>query len=79
TPVIDARWPQPDAAALKADTVTLVVQVNGKLRGRIEVGSDAGKEAVIAVAMADENVRKFLTGPVKKQVVVPGKLVNFVV
>ncbi len=79
TPVIDARWPRPDAAALKADTVTLVVQVNGKLRGRIEVDCDADKDAVIAVALADENVRKFLTGPVKKQVVVPGKLVNFVV
>jgi leucyl-tRNA synthetase len=79
TPVIDARWPQPDAAALQADSITLVVQVNGKLRGRIEVGADAGSDAVIAAALADENVKKFLTGPLKKQVVVPGKLVNFVV
>ena len=79
TPVIDARWPQPDAAALKTDTVTLVVQVNGKLRGRIEVASDASNDEVVAVALSDENVKKFLTGPLKKQVVVPGKLVNFVV
>lgn len=79
TPVIDARWPQPDAAALRADSITLVVQVNGKLRGRIEVVADAGNDAVIAAALADENVKKFLTGPLKKQVVVPGKLVNFVV
>jgi leucyl-tRNA synthetase len=79
-PVIDARWPEPDAAALKADTVTLVVQVNGKLRGRVEVPADASSDAVADAALADENVRKFIAGAaIKKRVVVPGKLVNFVV
>jgi leucyl-tRNA synthetase len=79
-PVIDARWPEPDPAALHADMVTLVVQVNGKLRGRVEVPADAGQDAVAAAALADENVQKFLAGqPIKKRVVVPGKLVNFVV
>jgi leucyl-tRNA synthetase len=79
-PVIDARWPEPDAAALKADTVTLIVQVNGKLRGRIEVPADAGNDAVAEAALADANVQKFIAGaPIKKRVVVPGKLVNFVV
>ncbi len=79
-PVIDARWPQPDPAALKADMVTLVVQVNGKLRGRVEVPADAGNDAVAEAALADENVRKFIAGAaIKKRVVVPGKLVNFVI
>jgi leucyl-tRNA synthetase len=78
-PVIDARWPEPDPAALKADMVTLVVQVNGKLRGRVEVPADAGNDAVADAALADENVRKFIAGAtIKKRVVVPGKLVNFV-
>jgi leucyl-tRNA synthetase len=78
-PVIDARWPEPDPAALKADTVTLVVQVNGKLRGRIEVPADAGNDAVAESALADPNVQKFVAGQtITKRVVVPGKLVNFV-
>jgi leucyl-tRNA synthetase len=79
-PVIDARWPEPDAQALKADMVTLVVQVNGKLRGRVDVPADAGNDAVADAALADENVRKYIGGAaIKKRVVVPGKLVNFVV
>jgi leucyl-tRNA synthetase len=79
-PVIDAPWPQPDPAGLKADMVTLVVQVNGKLRGRVEVPADAGNDAVADAALADENVRKFIAGQaIRKRVVVPGKLVNFVV
>ncbi|MGQ0587421.1 MAG: class I tRNA ligase family protein, partial [Gammaproteobacteria bacterium] len=79
-PVIDARWPDPDPAALKAEMVTLVVQVNGKLRGRVEVPADAGQDAIAEAALADENVRKFIAGQsIKKRVVVPGKLVNFVV
>jgi leucyl-tRNA synthetase len=79
-PVIDAPWPQPDAAALKADMVTLVVQVNGKLRGRVEVPADAAEDAVAEAALADPNVRKFVAGTqIRKRVVVPGKLVNFVV
>jgi len=78
--VIDARWPEPDPAALKADMVTLVVQVNGKLRGRIEVPADAGNDAVVESALADPNVQKFVAGqPIKKRVVVPGKLVNIVI
>jgi len=80
TPVIDAPWPQPDPAALKADTVTLVVQVNGKLRGRIDVPAGAGNDAVADAALADPQVQKFIAGQaITKRVVVPGKLVNFVV
>jgi leucyl-tRNA synthetase len=79
-PVIDAAWPQAEASARVADTVLLVVQINGKRRSEITVPSGAGKDQVIEAALADENVQKFLAGqPLKKTIVVPGKLVNFVV
>ena len=78
--VLDARFPVADDAARVKDQITLVVQVNGKLRSRIEVSSSASKDEIIAVAMADANVQKFMDGkPVRKQIVVPGKLVNVVV
>jgi leucyl-tRNA synthetase len=78
--VIDAPWPEVDASALVADTIRLVVQVNGKLRGQIEVPVGTDKDAIVEAALADENVRKFIADqPVRKQIVVPGKLVNLVV
>ncbi len=74
------RWPQADASALVRDSIALVVQVNGKLRGNIEVPAGASQDEIVAVALADENVRKFTDGQaIKKKIVVPGKLVNFVV
>jgi leucyl-tRNA synthetase len=80
TPVIDAPWPQVDAGARIADSVALVVQINGKLRGKIEVPADALDDQVIATALADVNVQKFIAGQtIRKQIVVKGKLVNFVV
>ncbi len=80
TPVIDAEWPEPEAEARLSDQIKLVVQVNGKLRGQISVPAGSANEAIIAIALADEQVHKFLVGQtIKKQVVVPGKLVNFVV
>jgi leucyl-tRNA synthetase len=78
--VIDARWPQADPGALVRDTVEVVVQVNGKLRGRVAVPAGAGREVVEATARADENVRRFLDDvTVRKVIVVPDKLINFVV
>ena len=79
-PVIDAVWPRADASALTSDAIKLVVQVNGKLRGHIEVAVGSDNASVLAAAKADANVAKFLAGTViKKEIVVPGKLVNFVV
>ena len=79
-PVIDARWPEPDPAALMSDTVSLVVQVNGKLRGNIEVPREANNDEIITAALAEANVQKFVAGQaLKKKIVVPGKLVNLVV
>jgi len=74
------RWRKPDAAALVQDVIEIVVQVNGKLRGRISVAPGAGDDAVKAAALADENVRRFFEGrEPKKVIVVKGKLVNVVV
>ncbi|WP_458526311.1 leucine--tRNA ligase [Onishia taeanensis] len=79
-PVIDAGWPALDESALARDSIELVVQVNGKLRARLEVPADADKAAIEAQAMAAENVQRHLEGKsVRKVIVVPGKLVNIVV
>ena len=79
TRLLDQPWPQVDEKALVQDSIELVVQVNGKLRGRIRVPTDAAEEHIRRVAMEDEAVRKFVTGAPKKVVVVPRKLVNIVV
>ncbi len=74
------RWPVVDESALTKDELAIVVQVNGKLRANISVPASAGKDEILAIAMAEENVQRFISGQViKKQIVVPGKLVNFVV
>jgi len=78
--LVDERWPAPDAAALAQESYEIVVQVNGKLRGRISVAVDADEAAVRAAALADAQVRRFLADkPVRRVIVVPGKLVNVVI
>lgn len=73
-------WPSADPAALTSDEVQLVVQVNGKLRGRVTVATSATEDEVRAAALADAKVQPFLEGKsVVKVVVVPGRLVNVVV
>ncbi|HGY10220.1 MAG TPA: leucine--tRNA ligase, partial [Oceanithermus profundus] len=77
--VFEARWPTYDEAALTADTITLVVQVNGKVRARLEVPADIGKDEALARAKAHENVRRHIEGKqLVKEIYVPGKLVNLV-
>lgn len=77
--MIDAQWPQVDESALVQDSLTLVVQVNGKLRGEIIVAASASREDVEAAARANENVLRFTEGlSIRKVIVVPGKLVNIV-
>ncbi len=78
-PVVDAAWPVADEAALVQDSLRLVVQVNGKLRGHIEVPADAAKDVVESAALAESNVQRFIDGKtVRKVIVVPGRLVNVV-
>ena len=79
-PLIDQQWPGFDESALEQDSIDLVVQVNGKLRGKISVAVDAEKDLIIDLALADENVQRFVDGKeVRKVIVVPGRLVNVVV
>jgi leucyl-tRNA synthetase len=77
--LIDAAWPQVDESALVRDTLLYVVQVNGKVRSRIEVAAGTDKASIEALALADENVLRFTDGvTVRKVIVVPNKLVNIV-
>src|SRR6185312_16283602 len=78
--VWEQGWPVAEEAMLASDTVTLVAQVNGKVRARIEASAEAPQEELLALAKANENVAKYLDGKeVVKEIVVPGKLVNLVV
>jgi len=77
--VIDASWPEVDDSALVRDSIEMVVQVNGKVRAKLEVGVDESKESIEAKALANENVLKFTEGKtIAKVIVVPGKLVSVV-
>jgi leucyl-tRNA synthetase len=78
--ILDAPWPEPDAAALQSDSVEMVVQVNGKLRAKIDVPAEADKTAIEQIALNEENVARHIEGKqVVKVVVVPKRLVNIVV
>jgi leucyl-tRNA synthetase len=73
-------WPAADPAMLERDTFELVVQVNGKVRDRLQVPAATGEEELVALARASERVAAHLNGgEPRKTIVVPGKLVNFVV
>ena len=80
TLIAHASWPICDPEALKREEVTIVVQVNGKLRGRVQLAVDATNEEAEAAALADERVQNHITGKtVRKVIVVPNRLVNIVV
>ena len=77
--VLDASWPVVDESALTRDSIEMVVQVNGKVRAKMDVAVDADKAAIEALAVAQDNVQRFLRDvTVRKIIVVPGKLINIV-
>ena len=77
--VAEAAWPEVDAAALVQSSIELVVQVNGKVRGKIQVAVDEPKDAIEQIALNEPNVQRFTEGnTVRKVIVVPGRLVNIV-
>lgn len=77
--ILNAPWPEADESALVQESIQYVVQVNGKVRSKIQVPADAEKPAIEAVAMADDNVQKFIAdSTVRKVIIVPNKLVNIV-
>ena len=78
--ILQAPWPEPDASALVQEQIELVVQVNGKLRGKVVVPADADRNHVENQALANENVSRFVADrTIKKIIIVPGRLVNIVV
>nr|WP_216859821.1 leucine--tRNA ligase [Polynucleobacter sp. MWH-Loch1C5] len=78
-PILDTDWPEVDETALVQNEITLMLQVNGKLRGQIQVPSDASKEQIEQLAKDSDAAQKALAGATpKKIVVVPGRLVNIV-
>jgi len=78
--VWEQPWPEADPALLERDTYMLVVQVNGKLRDRIEVETDTSEEQLLELARSSDNVQRHLDGKaIVKEIVVPGRLVNLVV
>ena len=78
--LLDAAWPTFDASALVLDELQMMVQVNGKLRGKITVAASADKQSIEELALAEDNVRKFIADKaVRKVIVVPKKLVNIVI
>ena len=73
-------WPGYDEAIAREETVTVVVQINGKIRSRIEVPANSSDETLREAALSDARVREFTNGKtVRKVIVVPGKLVNIVI
>ena len=77
--VADASWPVVDESALVRTTITLVLQVNGKVRGKIEVSADISKQGIEEIALQDTNVQRFIEGfTIRKIIVVPGRLINIV-
>ena len=78
--ILDAGWPRADPEALKKASVTLAVQVSGKLRGTIDVAVDAPRETIEHAALANVDIAKYVgSAPPKKIIIVPGKIVNIVV
>jgi leucyl-tRNA synthetase len=78
--LITQSWPLADKSALRKDAVTLAIQINGKLRGQIEMAVDASREQVENAAVQQPDVAKHLAGAtIRKIIIVPGKIVNVVV
>ena len=75
-----AEWPTWDDELLVQDTVTIVVQVNGKVRAQLQLPAGATKEQALEAAQANENVQSFVSGKdIRKEIFIPGKILNLVV
>jgi len=77
--VMDMPWPEVDETALEQSSVQIMIQINGKLRGKVDVSLDADDETVKQLALQNENARKFLQDKtIRKVIVVKGRLINIV-
>ncbi|HWW21463.1 MAG TPA: class I tRNA ligase family protein, partial [Steroidobacteraceae bacterium] len=78
--IIDERWPRADAEALRQTTVEVIVQINGKLRGKLQLPVGSQRELALEAAVTDPNVQRFIAGKqIRKVIHVPDKLVNLVI
>jgi leucyl-tRNA synthetase len=78
--ILEADWPKANPKALRSSELELIVQVNGKLRGRLNVPADADAKRIEATVLADPSIQRYLDNkPVRKCIIVPGRLVNIVV
>ena len=78
--ILTSSWPKADPALMVEDVVTIVIQVNGKLRGQVEVPNPPEKDVVLAAIRSNQKVQQWISGKeIVKEVYVPGKLVNIVV
>lgn len=77
--VVHATWPQVDPSFLEDESVTYIVQVNGRLRGRFDLPKDRSQEEILSLAKEAPGVTKHLTGEIQKVIFVPNKLLNIVV
>jgi leucyl-tRNA synthetase len=77
--VFDAKWPAFDGELVADERLDLVIQVNGKTRGKVNVARDIGQDDAVAAALAEESIAKFLSGPAPRKIIfVPGRLLNLV-
>ena len=77
---ISGKWVSYDSTAIAEESVTLVIQINGKIRSKLEIPINSDDEAVKSLSLADPNVKKYLDGKqIVKAIVVKNKLVNFVI
>ena len=75
----EASWPEPDKKALEREAIEIVVQVNGKVRTRINTPPGISKESLEEIALKEDNVQRFLEGvTIRKIIIVPKKLINIV-
>ena len=78
--IVHVPWPQYDEGALKQDTIQIIAQVNGKLRGKFDISVESNEDEIKELVLADQKIQEFIQNkPVKKFIYVPGKLVNLVV
>ena len=78
--LLNTDWPIVDSSALISEKVTLIIQINGKLRAKIEIEAGADDKKIQEAVLAEPQIsRRIVNAPIKKFVIVPGRLVNIVV